>query len=77
MVESPNFPYAHGMKDNIIPRRALNRALLARQMLLAREETSALGAVQRLVGLQAPTAQPPFIGLWTRLARFERQSWRG
>src|SRR5690242_10517815 len=60
------------MKDTILSRRALNRALLARQMLLAREETSALGAVQRLVGLQAQQAQPPFIGLWTRLARFER-----
>jgi hypothetical protein len=60
------------MKDHILSRRALNRALLARQMLLAREEISALGAVHRLVGLQAQQANPPFIGLWTRLARFER-----
>ena len=72
VVESPIFPYAHDMKEKILSRRALNRALLARQMLLAREEISALGAVHRLVGLQAQQAQPPFIGLWTRLARFER-----
>jgi hypothetical protein len=60
------------MKDTILSRRALNRALLARQMLLAREEISALDAVHHLVGLQAQQAQPPFIGLWTRLARFDR-----
>jgi DNA glycosylase AlkZ-like len=72
VVGSPIIPYAHDMKETILSRRALNRALLARQMLLAREEISAHGAVGRLVGLQAQQAQPPFIGLWTRLARFER-----
>lgn len=59
----------------ILTTRQLNRALLARQMLLAREETTAMtatGAVERLVGLQAQLARPPFVGLWTRLEGFQR-----
>jgi len=52
--------------------RALNRALLARQMLLAREKASAIDAIGRLVGLQAQIARPPFVGLWTRLRDFQR-----
>jgi len=55
-----------------ISNRALNRALLARQMLLERHEVSPLDAISRLVGLQAQVARPPFVGLWTRLRDFER-----
>jgi hypothetical protein len=55
--------------------RALNRATLARQMLLSkeREETSVAHAVQRLVGLQAQWPKPPFVGLWSRVAGFTRE----
>jgi len=53
--------------------RALNRATLARQLLLAREDTSVLAVVERLAGLQAQWPKPPFVGLWTRLARLTRQ----
>ena len=52
--------------------RALNRAFLARQMLLDRQKVSALDAIERLVGLQAQVARPPFVGLWTRLQSFSR-----
>lgn len=55
-----------------ISNRALNRALLARQMLLERHKLSALDAIERLVGLQAQVARPPFVGLWTRLHRFDK-----
>ena len=41
-------------------------------MLLARERTSVLDGVTRLVGLQAQAPRPPFIGLWTRLEGFGR-----
>jgi hypothetical protein len=50
----------------------LNRALLARQLLLGRAELSATEAVRRLVGLQSQVVSPPFVGLWTRLREFRR-----
>jgi hypothetical protein len=52
--------------------RELNRATLARQLLLKREKTTPLKVIERLVGLQAQLARPPFIGLWSRIQRFDR-----
>ncbi len=57
--------------------RAQNRATLARQMLLAREKTTAALAVERLVGLQAQWPRPPFIGLWSRIEGFAREDLLG
>ncbi|MFF5261584.1 winged helix DNA-binding domain-containing protein [Actinomadura viridis] len=53
--------------------RALNRATLARQMLLARADASVPETVERLCGLQAQEPRPPFLGLWTRIAGFRRE----
>lgn len=61
------------MTPETLTRKALNRALLARQMLLAREDTSALKAIEHMVGLQAQLARPPFVGLWSRIAGFQRE----
>jgi hypothetical protein len=59
-------------KNGSLSNRQLNRALLARQMLLAREKATPLAAIERLVGLQAQVPRPPFGGLWTRLQDFDR-----
>ncbi|WP_344880953.1 winged helix DNA-binding domain-containing protein [Allokutzneria multivorans] len=51
--------------------RALNRASLARQLLLDRADVPVLDAVSHLGGLQAQEPQEPFIGLWSRLRDFD------
>jgi hypothetical protein len=56
--------------SDVLTNRALNRATLARQMLLKREKITVVRAVERLAGLQAQLARPPFIGLWSRLQAF-------
>ena len=48
---------------DVLTTRALNRATLARQMLLGREKTTTLEAVERLVGMQAQLARPPFVAV--------------
>lgn len=57
----------------VLSARELNRATLARQMLLERAsscELSVAAAVQRLAGMQAQEPKPPFIGLWSRVEGF-------
>jgi hypothetical protein len=50
--------------------RALNRATLARQLLLERTDLPVLDAVAHLVGLQAQVPLDPYHALWSRLTRF-------
>ena len=49
----------------------LNRATLARQMLLRREHLSVGDAVRRMVALQAQQPASPYLALWNRLADFD------
>jgi Winged helix DNA-binding domain len=50
--------------------RELNRALLGRQMLLARRQLSVPKALECLVALQAQYAPSPYIALWSRTDDF-------
>jgi hypothetical protein len=56
--------------SEVLDQKALNRATLARQMLLAREKVAPLRALERLAGLQAQVPRPPFLALWSRVQGF-------
>ena len=62
------------MTDRILTARELNRALLARQLLLEPSSLPIPRAVERVGGLQTQYAPSGYVGLWTRLGAFERDS---
>ena len=54
-----------------LSRRRLNRATLARQMLLARERVPVAEAMRRILALQAQEPASPYLALWNRLRDFD------
>jgi hypothetical protein len=67
------------MTREVLSLRALNRALLSRQLLLdqpdlpedgAARRAGVIQAIEHLVGLQAQAPFPPYYGLWSRLPGF-------
>jgi Winged helix DNA-binding domain len=59
------------MAGDVLTYRELNRATLARQLLLERSTMTPLAAVEHLVGLQAQNPRDPYLALWSRLADFD------
>jgi hypothetical protein len=61
-------------EERVLSTRELNRALLARQLLLERRSLPVQRAVERLCALQAQYSPSPYIALWSRLAGFRKEA---
>ncbi len=53
--------------ERVLTARELNRALLARQLLLDRARTSLPRALEHMAGIQAQYAPAMYLGLWSRV----------
>jgi hypothetical protein len=78
-LPAATLPPVSSQAPRVLSQRALNRALLSRQLLLdrvdlpdeaARRRAIVIGTVEHLVGLQAQAPFPPYYGLWSRLGGF-------
>src|SRR5919197_1425063 len=60
--------------ERVLTGRELNRALLARQLLLGRKRLPLTRAVEQMGGIQAQYAPSAYIGLWSRVEGFDREA---
>jgi DNA glycosylase AlkZ-like len=60
--------------ERVLTLRELNRALLARQMLLERRKLGVQQAVERMCAIQAQWPPSPYLALWTRLTGFRKEN---
>jgi hypothetical protein len=59
--------------ERVLTLRELNRALLARQLLLERHKLGVQQAVERICAIQAQWPQSPYLALWTRVTGFRKE----
>lgn len=62
------------MAERVLTQRELNRATLARQLLLKRVRLGVVPALERVAGLQSQLAATAYVGLWARLEGFRPQA---
>jgi len=62
------------MPEPVLTARMLNRALLARQLLLEPSDLGIVGAIEQVGGLQTQYSPSGYVGLWSRLRDFRRES---
>ncbi|MBA3380596.1 MAG: winged helix DNA-binding domain-containing protein [Actinobacteria bacterium] len=62
------------MAERVLTLRELNRATLARQLLLERKRLAPTAVIERLVGMQAQWPPAPYLGIWTRTTSFRREA---
>jgi hypothetical protein len=60
--------------ERVLSTRELNRALLARQLLLERSPLPLPRALEQVAGLQTQYAPSAYVGLWSRLRAFRRDA---
>jgi hypothetical protein len=56
--------------ERVLTLHELNRATLARQLLLERKRLSPLKVIEHLVGMQAQWPSAPYLGIWSRTTSF-------
>jgi hypothetical protein len=62
------------VSERVLTTRELNRALLARQLLLEPSRAPIPRALEQVGGLQTQYAPSGYVGLWTRVEGFERNA---
>jgi hypothetical protein len=66
--------YRTRVPERVLTLRELNRATLARQLLLQRKRLPPPAVIEHLVGMQAQWPPAPYVGIWTRATGFRREA---